>query len=94
MILLLYGCGLRTAELCALDVADIVRERQELTVRAGKGDRPRVVPIPCDIRQLDLRGRFVTQIPIPIARCDGTAWHLLGSHGPAQACCCGPIGIA
>ena len=46
MILLLYGCGLRTAELCALDVADIVRERQELTVRAGKGDRPRVVPIP------------------------------------------------
>jgi len=46
MILLLYGCGLRTAELCALDVADVVRERQELTVRKGKGDRPRVVPIP------------------------------------------------
>jgi site-specific recombinase XerD len=46
MILLLYGCGLRTAELCALDVADIVRERQELTVRKGKGDRPRVIPIP------------------------------------------------
>ena len=46
MILLLYGCGLRTAELCALDVADIVRERQELTVRKAKGDRPRVIPIP------------------------------------------------
>jgi integrase/recombinase XerD len=46
MILLLYGCGLRTAELCAVDVGDIVRERQELTVRKGKGDRPRVVPIP------------------------------------------------
>lgn len=46
MILLLYGCGLRTAELCALDVSDIVRERQELTVRKAKGDRPRVVPIP------------------------------------------------
>jgi site-specific recombinase XerD len=46
MILLLYGCGLRTAELCALDVLDIVRERQELTVRKGKGDRPRVIPIP------------------------------------------------
>jgi site-specific recombinase XerD len=46
MILLLYGCGLRTAELCALDVGDIVRERQELNVRAGKGDRARVIPIP------------------------------------------------
>lgn len=46
MILLLYGCGLRTAELCALDVSDVVRERQELTVRQAKGDKPRVVPIP------------------------------------------------
>jgi site-specific recombinase XerD len=46
MILLLYGCGLRTGELCGLDVADIVRERLELTVRQGKGDRPRVIPIP------------------------------------------------
>ena len=46
MILLLYGCGLRTAELCALDVGDVVRERQELTVRQGKGDRARVIPIP------------------------------------------------
>jgi integrase/recombinase XerD len=46
IILLLYGCGLRTAELCALDVADVIRERQELTVRQAKGDRPRVLPIP------------------------------------------------
>ena len=46
IILLLYGCGLRTMELCALDVGDICRERQELTVQKGKGDRPRVVPIP------------------------------------------------
>jgi site-specific recombinase XerD len=46
VILLLYGCGLRTSELCALDVADVSRERQELTVRHGKGDRPRCLPIP------------------------------------------------
>jgi integrase/recombinase XerD len=46
VILFLYGCGLRTAELCGLDVADIVRERQELTVHKAKGDRPRVIPIP------------------------------------------------
>ena len=46
MVLLLYGCGLRTGELCALDVCDVVRDRQELLVRRGKGDRPRAVPIP------------------------------------------------
>jgi site-specific recombinase XerD len=46
MILLLYGCGLRTQELCGLDVADVVKERRELTVRKAKGDKPRVVPIP------------------------------------------------
>lgn len=46
MILLLYGCGLRTSELCALDVADINRERQELVVLKAKHDRPRTVPIP------------------------------------------------
>jgi integrase/recombinase XerD len=46
MILLLYGCGLRTNELCALDVADINRERHELTVLKAKHDRPRSIPIP------------------------------------------------
>lgn len=46
IILLLYGCGLRTSELCALDVADINRERHELLVRRGKGDRPRSIPVP------------------------------------------------
>jgi integrase/recombinase XerD len=46
IVLLLYGCGLRTSELCALDTADINRERQELTVRQAKGDRPRCIPIP------------------------------------------------
>jgi site-specific recombinase XerD len=46
MILLLYGCGLRTSELCALDVGDINRERHELTLLKTKGDRPRSIPIP------------------------------------------------
>jgi site-specific recombinase XerD len=46
VILLLYGCGLRTSELCSLDVGDISRERHELIVRHGKGDRPRCIPIP------------------------------------------------
>jgi len=46
VVLLLYGCGLRTSELCQLDVGDINRERQELLVRHGKGDKARVIPIP------------------------------------------------
>jgi integrase/recombinase XerD len=46
MLLLLYGCGLRTAELCQLDLADVDLERQELLVRHGKGDRERRIPVP------------------------------------------------
>ena len=46
MVLLLYGCGLRTNELCTLDVGDVDRERREVLVRHGKGDRQRTVPIP------------------------------------------------
>ncbi len=46
VVLLLYGCGLRTDELCSLNVAHINRERHELEVVRGKGDRPRSIPIP------------------------------------------------
>jgi integrase/recombinase XerD len=46
MILLLYGCGLRTHELCALNVQHISIERRELNVLTAKGDKPRTVPIP------------------------------------------------
>jgi integrase/recombinase XerD len=46
MLLLLYGCGLRTSELCQLDVGDVDLERQEVLVRQGKGDRARRIPVP------------------------------------------------
>ena len=46
IVLLLYGCGLRTSELCQLDVGDVDLERQELVVRHGKGDRARRLPVP------------------------------------------------
>jgi integrase/recombinase XerD len=46
VILLLYGCGLRTGELRDLNVQDIDRERQELFITHGKGDRERKVPVP------------------------------------------------
>jgi len=46
VILLLYGCGLRTSELCQLDVADADLARQEMVIRHGKGDRARRIPVP------------------------------------------------
>lgn len=46
IILLLYGCGLRTHELCALNVQHISVERREINVLTAKGDRPRTVPVP------------------------------------------------
>lgn len=44
-ILLLYGCGLRTSELCSLRVQDIDAQRKELLV-VGKGNRQRIIPLP------------------------------------------------
>jgi integrase/recombinase XerD len=46
ILLLLYGCGLRTSELCQLNLDDLDHERQELRIRHGKGDRARNVPVP------------------------------------------------
>ena len=46
VILLLYGCGLRTQELCQLDLGDVDLERQEVVVRHGKGERARRIPVP------------------------------------------------
>lgn len=45
-VFLLYGCGLRTHELCSLRVQDIDTRRRELVVLAGKGDRQRLIPLP------------------------------------------------
>lgn len=49
MILLLYGCGFRSGELCRLDVKDIDIDRQEVFVRQAKGDIQRRVPVPLQV---------------------------------------------
>ena len=46
IVLLLYGCGLRTHELCGLNVQHLSTERRELSVLTAKGDKPRIVPVP------------------------------------------------
>ena len=42
LLAVLYGSGLRRAEVTALDVADYDRETGSLTIRAGKGNKARV----------------------------------------------------
>lgn len=46
IVLLLYGCGLRTHELCALNVDHVSTERRALDLWTAKGDKPRTVPMP------------------------------------------------
>jgi integrase len=43
MARLLYGCGLRLLEACRLRVKDIDLERGQIIVRAGKGNKDRIV---------------------------------------------------
>jgi integrase/recombinase XerD len=42
---LFYSTGLRRAELCRLEMADVGAERHVVTVRRGKGKKDRVVPV-------------------------------------------------
>jgi site-specific recombinase XerD len=42
---LLYSCGLRNAEAASLDLADLDLDGRTLLVKAGKGDRPRILPL-------------------------------------------------
>jgi|AntAceMinimDraft_8_1070364.scaffolds.fasta_scaffold23696_1 site-specific recombinase XerD len=43
---LIYACGLRIGEAVKIQIADIDGERKILTVRSGKGNKDRAVPIP------------------------------------------------
>lgn len=43
---IMYGCGLRLAECCALRVKDVDIDRRLITVRQGKGNKDRTVPLP------------------------------------------------
>jgi len=45
MLELFYSCGLRRAELCRLELTDLHPERRTLTIRRGKGNKDRVVPV-------------------------------------------------
>lgn len=50
MATLMYGCGLRLMECCHLRVKDIDWSQNQLVVRAGKGDKDRLAPLPSSMR--------------------------------------------
>ena len=45
ILAMLYGCGLRSYELCNLKLADIDFERETVFVKKKKGNRDRIVPL-------------------------------------------------
>jgi site-specific recombinase XerD len=46
MLFLTYGCGLRSGEVLALRVSDIMMDRHQIFIRGGKGKKDRVVMLP------------------------------------------------
>ena len=57
MTRLLYGCGLRLMECCTLRVKDVQMARGQIVVRAGKGNKDRVVMLPRSARS-ELEGHL------------------------------------
>ena len=53
---LLYGCGLRVTEPLSLRLKDVALESMQLTIRAAKGGKDRVVAMPCSVVE-DLRAQ-------------------------------------
>ena len=60
MLELFYSCGLRRAELCHVELADLNAERRTLTIRRGKGRKDRVVPV--GIRALEWLERYIGEV--------------------------------
>jgi integron integrase len=55
MVMLLYGAGLRLMECCRLRVKDIDFSRNQIAVRAGKGDKDRYTMLPAAVKEPLLR---------------------------------------
>jgi integrase len=55
MAMLLYGAGLRLMECCRLRVKDIDFSKNQIVIRAGKGDKDRYTMLPGAVREPLLR---------------------------------------
>lgn len=60
MAALMYGAGLRLMECCRLRIKDVDFDHSRITVRQGKGDKDRVVPLPSAV--VDRLKRHIEQV--------------------------------
>ena len=51
VVRLLYGCGLRVSEPLNLRIRDVDLDNSRLTIRGAKGDKDRVVALPCSLAE-------------------------------------------
>lgn len=56
-LLLLYSTGMRRMEICGLDIWSVSQERGAVTIRQGKGNKERIVPV--DARALGWVARYL-----------------------------------
>ncbi len=60
---MMYGAGMRLMEVCRLRVKDVDFDRKQMTVRDGKGEKDRAVPLPEKlIPHLKRQFHFVSQL--------------------------------
>ncbi|TLP70138.1 tyrosine-type recombinase/integrase, partial [Maribacter sp. ACAM166] len=63
LLALLYGCGLRNAELRNLHIKDVDMDRKRLHIRQGKGRKDRYVPL-CDLLVRGIQTYLAAEHPV------------------------------
>ena len=81
MLELFYSSGLRRSELCRLEMSDLNTERGTLTVRRGKGNKDRVVPV--GIRALHWLERYLKEVRSRLCLDTRTQALFLSGYGEA-----------
>lgn len=78
MGLLIYGCGLRLADSVGIRLRDVDLANSRLTIHGGKGDKDRVVPIPCCLAEPLKRQIAVARVVADQDRANGVPVFLPG----------------
>jgi integron integrase len=74
MAVLLYGAGLRLLECARLRVKDVDFARNQITVRAGKGDKDRVTMLPASVKAALARHLEAVRTQHERDRAQGAGW--------------------